>query len=360
MGKPLYKIRQPEGNVVVQVVKCITTGIKGKLESKDKVDHWLDHSIKEHGPSLVNDVKTTLKVLVLFVPLPIFWALYDQQGSGYKWFKSPLILFNALFFSWTFQATRMDGDIGVYTLLPDQMQVINPLLILAFIPLFTYVVYPLFARCNFLKTPLQRMVCGGLLTAASFAISACVSLALEATYPVLPSQDNGQIRIYNPLNCNATLQVPDYIQNTQIQAMGYKSLVVDVTGQKIVNYSIDASCASGSNLTGDTFEIAGGKAFLYYLSEQGLIKIEDSIDKHESGLPKIRTLTANPGSATNLTYFNGEVPVLTFLSGDNSIFTIEPGSYKLGGSSDVLNFYLGGVYTVLARLDPAGSVEVKF
>lgn len=66
----------------------------------------------------------TLHVLVLYIPLPIFWALYDQQGSG-----------------WTFQAVRMDGDIGFFTILPDQMQVVNPLLILAFIPLFTYGMY---------------------------------------------------------------------------------------------------------------------------------------------------------------------------------------------------------------------------
>ena len=30
-------------------------------------------------PSFVSDLKDVLKVLVMFLPLPIFWALFDQQ-----------------------------------------------------------------------------------------------------------------------------------------------------------------------------------------------------------------------------------------------------------------------------------------
>lgn len=125
MGKPLYKIRQPQGNMVVKVSKAIAvrtfllhtlgesfqykifqTAIKEKTKSKSKRDHWLDYAIDKHGAKLIEDIKATLKVLVLYIPLPVFWALFDQQGSA-----------------WTFQAKRMDGYIGFYTILPDQMQV---------------------------------------------------------------------------------------------------------------------------------------------------------------------------------------------------------------------------------------------
>lgn len=67
--------------------------------------------------------------------------------------------------------------------------------------MFTYGVYPLFAKCNLLKTPLQRMVCGGFLTAVAFAISAFVSMALEATYPVIPSAGQAQVRVYDTTSC---------------------------------------------------------------------------------------------------------------------------------------------------------------
>ena len=44
---------------------------------------------------------------------------------------------------WTFQAARMDGQVGSFRILPDQMQVINPVLIIVFIPIFDKGIYPL-------------------------------------------------------------------------------------------------------------------------------------------------------------------------------------------------------------------------
>ena len=46
-------------------------------------------------------------VAFMMLPLPIFWALFDQQGSR-----------------WTLQAARMDGNfLGVFTFEPDSFQV---------------------------------------------------------------------------------------------------------------------------------------------------------------------------------------------------------------------------------------------
>ena len=40
----------------------------------------------------------------------------------------------------------MNGDVFGFTILPDQMQVMSPILILLFIPLFEYVVYPVLGK----------------------------------------------------------------------------------------------------------------------------------------------------------------------------------------------------------------------
>ena len=79
---------------------------------------------------------------------------------------------------WTFQATRMDGELGSWSLKPDQVQVVNPLLILLFIPVFEAVIYPLLAKCN-IKRPLQKLGIGGVLGAVAFVISAIVELQLQ-------------------------------------------------------------------------------------------------------------------------------------------------------------------------------------
>lgn len=132
-----------------------------KATSKSKREHWLDYADDQYEKSMINDVKATFQVLKLFIPIPIFWALFDQQGSR-----------------WTLQATLMNGKIGSWVLEPDQMQVINPLLVLLFIPLFEICVYPLLAKIG-IRSPLKKLTIGGLLAALSFVVSALVELQLE-------------------------------------------------------------------------------------------------------------------------------------------------------------------------------------
>ena len=52
---------------------------------------------------------------------------------------------------WTLQALRMNGQLGELQIQPDQMQALNPILILVFIPIFELIIYPIFAKCHLLK-----------------------------------------------------------------------------------------------------------------------------------------------------------------------------------------------------------------
>ena len=122
----------------------------------------MDYGIPKYGKPFVEDVKAVLNVAYMFLPFPIFWALFDQQGSR-----------------WVFQARHMNGDIKITTFLPDQMQVIAPVLILVFIPFFNYVMYPALNKYGLLKTSLQKIITGGFLAAAAFFISGGLDLVLE-------------------------------------------------------------------------------------------------------------------------------------------------------------------------------------
>ena len=123
----------------------------------------MDYADDAYDIEFIEDLKGILKVLVLFILLPIFWALFDQQGS-----------------SWTFQASRMNGEIGEsYSLKPDQFQIFNPILILLLIPTFQYAIYPVIAKFFFINTPLRKMTVGGLLAAVAFLLSGLVELKLE-------------------------------------------------------------------------------------------------------------------------------------------------------------------------------------
>ena len=63
--------------------------------------------------------------------------------------------------------------------LTNFFQVINALLILAFIPLFDKIIYPKLAEYNLLKKPLQRLTAGGILAGVAFLVSALLELKLE-------------------------------------------------------------------------------------------------------------------------------------------------------------------------------------
>jgi len=121
----------------------------------------LDYADTKYDSQLIDDIKVLLRILVLYLPLPLFWALFDQQGSR-----------------WTFQATKMNGDLGSITIKPDQMQLINPFLILTFIPLYEALFYPLLAKVG-ISRPLQKLFCGGMMACISFSISGVIEILIE-------------------------------------------------------------------------------------------------------------------------------------------------------------------------------------
>lgn len=64
----------------------------------------------------------------------------------------------------------MDGRVGAFTILPDQINTINPLIILIMVPVFEAYIYPL-ARRFFKVTPLRKMAVGGVLIGLSFVMA---------------------------------------------------------------------------------------------------------------------------------------------------------------------------------------------
>ena len=70
--------------------------------------HWLDAATAVHSKQTVDDVKAVWRILAVFVCLPPFWMLFDQQYS-----------------SWVFLVKRMDL-MGVE---PEQVGVLNSMLV---------------------------------------------------------------------------------------------------------------------------------------------------------------------------------------------------------------------------------------
>ena len=85
LGSGSYVINIPTRNVIVDTGKVWYAGMKTKVQSMRhggaSFKHWLDAAVTGFGPAFVNDVKALGRVFVMFSPAPIFWTLFDQQGS---------------------------------------------------------------------------------------------------------------------------------------------------------------------------------------------------------------------------------------------------------------------------------------
>jgi dipeptide/tripeptide permease len=128
---------------------------------------FLNYAKPIMGDQVVEDVRIVLRILLVFVPLPIFWSLYDQHAS-----------------KWVFMAQDMNTTIGKLTLSASHVQVLNPLLTLSMIPVFDRLIYPFFKNRGITLHPLRhKMVAGMLLTALSFVVSGGLQYWMDAVAP---------------------------------------------------------------------------------------------------------------------------------------------------------------------------------
>ncbi len=128
---------------------------------KYKIKLPKDNRHEEKVPFL-EQLKSVWKVLVVFSFIPLFWALYDQNGS-----------------EWVIQAGKMDLHFMGITWLQEQIQVVNALLILILIPVFSFGVYPWLESMGVRITALRKFGWGLIMTVVTFALIAWIQLQID-------------------------------------------------------------------------------------------------------------------------------------------------------------------------------------
>lgn len=125
---------------------------------------WKKYKAEAFGPEGITAI---LKLSVLYVFIAFFWALYEQTGS-----------------TWVAQAEKMNrtiklGFIEPFEILASQLQAINPILVMMFIPIFTLGIYPFLGKYINL-TPLRKIGAGFFIAAFSFLIVAFIESLIVA------------------------------------------------------------------------------------------------------------------------------------------------------------------------------------
>jgi POT family proton-dependent oligopeptide transporter len=109
----------------------------------------------------VEAAKSVAPILALFALIPPFWAMFDQTNS-----------------TWVLQGEKMTAvNILGLNVGAEQMQSMNPLLVMILVPIMTLGIYPLVGR---LASPLRRMSTGMFLGAASFLVVAWIQRQIDA------------------------------------------------------------------------------------------------------------------------------------------------------------------------------------
>jgi proton-dependent oligopeptide transporter, POT family len=107
-------------------------------------------------------LRSIANVLGIFIFIPFFWALFDQTASR-----------------WVLQGQKLTTfKIFGHNVLPEQMQTLNPVLVLLLIPLFSYVLYPAISKI-FPLTALRKIGLGFFVAGSSFLVPAWLQMRID-------------------------------------------------------------------------------------------------------------------------------------------------------------------------------------
>uniref|UniRef100_A0AC35FL66 Uncharacterized protein n=1 Tax=Panagrolaimus sp. PS1159 TaxID=55785 RepID=A0AC35FL66_9BILA len=276
IGSYSYKKKAPKGNIFGDVTHVVKGAI---FSSGPKRSHWLEGYLNSHSckndtkcielkqkkrdksacqkVDLIKDIQALISVLVMYLPLPIYWALYDQQGSV-----------------WLIQGIQMDCRIwGNTLLLPDQIHLLNPVLCLILIPLFQVIIYPCLSKC-FNVTLLRKMV---------------------KTLSDLPPENHAFVSVMNSLKPGCSVagignySFPELPYNSSLinnkQTQKYEMLEIPFSnGNNNVTFKFQNSCKN-KNYANEftTSEIGNKKIYNLILTELGAAMVEVNPEKPRKG-----------------------------------------------------------------------------
>ena len=133
-------------------------GRKTFIHVPPKGIHFLKDVFSSEG------IKSILNLSTIYIFVAIFWSLFDQTGS-----------------TWVLQAEKLDRHWLGINWYPSQIQAINPIMILFFVPVSSYLIYP-FLNKYIALTPLKKISAGLFLAVPSFLIIGQVEQWISAGY----------------------------------------------------------------------------------------------------------------------------------------------------------------------------------
>ena len=155
LGRKNY-VRQPPARESHQagVVSVIWFAFQNQSR-RQPGQKWLDAALVKFSRDEVNAVRAVGRIVLIFLTIPFFFALYNQVNS-----------------TWVLQGEKMTPfDVFGFKVDGERMQSVGSILVMIWVPILTYLIYPLCEKLGLRPTPIRRMAVGMVLAGVTYVIS---------------------------------------------------------------------------------------------------------------------------------------------------------------------------------------------
>lgn len=246
-GRKTYVRVPPSGIERANFVSISAYAIRQYLSGKRRGGGWLDLALGRFATERVTAVKAVWRILAFFSMIPVFWALNDQNSS-----------------EWVLQAQKMDLHFLGHTWLAEQIQSVNAILVLVFIPFYSAIVFPFLEKRGVRLTPWRKISTGFLLTITAFAVIYGIQLQIDGggtpnvgwqvlAYFILTA---AEVLIYQTGLEYAYTQAPESMKSTIMSFW-----LLTIAGGNYLVSTINASIAAGGIFSG----LTGANFYLFFI-----------------------------------------------------------------------------------------------
>ncbi|XP_023231173.1 solute carrier family 15 member 1-like [Centruroides sculpturatus] len=305
-GHPSYKINPPSKNVLFEGFKCTIHAIIRKIKLRKVVTKkdWLDYADDKFDRQLIYDIKRLFRIISVFLFLPMISAVHYLRFS-----------------SFILQATKLDNRVLGFKIEADQLQVIVAVLGILYIPIFEYIVYPIFNKCNLLTRSLQKIVVGCILITLSCILAAFLQLSLEKHHS--NCDDIYRFTIVNYTPCDVNIDIPinslvmeDYQIKTKVaENESVHGLNLAVTKCSLSNEEINYNIANNKPL--ETTVILSIHRTNSTIKENEILQAFSTKINYDSNVDNRRNATNTDSDIINIAIGSGDIYKLTAYADQN-------------------------------------------
>jgi len=240
-------VRKPPTGVKKENFLAINFYALAHLKDKKRGESVLDIAKNKYSSDSVEGVKAVWRILVFFSVVPIFYTLYYQNTS-----------------EWILQAQKTNLQFLGIDWIAEQVQSSNGILILVFIPFFTFILFPFLERKGINVSPLNKFGAGFVVTIFCFIIIYWLQVQIDkGLHPSVGWQflayvllTIAEVLIYQTGLEYAYTQAPESMKST-IMAFFLLSLSI---GNLILSF-VNGSIANGGLFSG----LSGANYYLFFI-----------------------------------------------------------------------------------------------